>query len=220
MRPAGLSALLWLFAAGCGAAPVVPLGESQSGIATYYDATGAGNCSFDPTGSLDVAAMNAEQYAGSAACGQCVRVEGPKGEVTVRIVDQCPECGRGHLDLSREAFAQVAAVAEGRVPIRWTVVACDVSGNLAYRFKEGSSAYWTALQVRNHRVAVRQLEYRSGSGAWVSIPREPYNYFVVSSGVGAGAFSLRVTAVDGQQLEDALPGVRDGQVVSGAGQFK
>jgi expansin len=215
-----LPAALTLFAlAGCRPAPVVPLGEVQDGIATYYDATGAGNCSFDPTGDLNVAAMNAEQYARSAACGECVRVEGPKGVVTVRIVDQCPECQRGHLDLSREAFAQVATLADGRVPVRWTVVACDVGGSLAYRFKEGSSQYWTALQVRNHRLPIRSLELRSGSG-WVDLPRESYNYFVAAQGVGTGAFTVRVTSSDGQQLEDALQGVRDGQVVSGAVQFR
>ena len=84
-------------ASGTGA----PFGDVHDGVATYYDATGAGACSFDPTpGDLDVAAMNAPEFAGSAVCGECVAVTGPRGSVTVRIVDLCPECLAGHLDLS------------------------------------------------------------------------------------------------------------------------
>src|SRR5262245_57271604 len=61
-----------------------PIGAMQQGIATFYDATGAGNCSFDATpGDLRVAAMNTPQYANSAACGTCVAVTGPRGSVTV-----------------------------------------------------------------------------------------------------------------------------------------
>ncbi|HLE51108.1 MAG TPA: expansin EXLX1 family cellulose-binding protein, partial [Anaerolineales bacterium] len=92
----------------------------HQGIATYYAATGAGACSFDPSPQdLMVAAMNAEQYDNAAVCGAYLYVTGPQGAVTVRIVDLCPECQAGHLDLSREAFAQIAELPQGRVPITW-----------------------------------------------------------------------------------------------------
>jgi expansin (peptidoglycan-binding protein) len=199
---------------------IAPLGEAQSGIATYYRATGDGACMFGPTGDLDVTAMNHVQYAGSAACGQCVEVEGPGGTVAVRVVDLCPECGVGHLDLSALAFARIADPADGRVDIRWTPVTCPVAGNVAYRFKEGSSRWWTAIQVRNHRLPIQALAYRT-DGDWIDVPREDYNYFVVAGGVGTdGPFEVRITAVDGQELEDELPGVQAGQVFTGSGQFQ
>src|SRR5689334_14417311 len=107
-RPASLqnALVLALASLACGACGDsasgggVALGSEQKGIATFYDATGAGNCSYDPGGDLMVAAMNREQYDNSAACGQCVDIVGPKGNVRVRIVDQCPDCDKGHLDLS------------------------------------------------------------------------------------------------------------------------
>jgi expansin len=238
LRPVTLSCVLVL--AGCGSDPDrsgstggpprgsagadgggAPQGEFQQGLITYYAATGGGNCMFDPTpDDLLVGAMNESQYAGSAACGECVEVEGPKGTVTVRIVDRCPECAPGHVDLSREAFARVANVADGRVAVRWRVVSCAVSGPVAYRFKEGSSQWWTALQVRNHRLPIQKLEWRRGSDAWASVPRESYNYFVVNGGVGPGPFQVRVTATDGQQLEDALPAATEGPTIPGAAQFR
>ncbi len=197
-----------------------PLGQDQHGDGTYYGATGAGACSFDATpNDLDVAAMNAPEYAGSAVCGACVAITGPKGGVTVRIVDLCPECKSGDLDLSQEAFAKIADVSAGRVKITWHVVPCAVTGNVAYRFKEGSSQYWTAIQVRNHRLPIAKLEWQK-QGVWQDVARESYDYFVVAGGVGTGAIPLRVTAIDGQTLVDTLPGVLDAMVVSGASQFK
>jgi expansin (peptidoglycan-binding protein) len=197
-----------------------PLGQDQTGDGTYYAATGDGACSFGPSpNDLDVAAMNAPQFAGSAVCGECVAVTGPKGSVTLRIVDLCPECKSGDLDMSQEAFAMIADVSAGRVKITWHVVPCAVTGSVAYRFKEGSSQYWTAIQVRNHRLPIAKLEWQT-QGAWQDIPREGYDYFVIAGGVGTtGAFQVRVTAIDGQTLVDTLPGVSAGQTVSGAAQF-
>lgn len=198
----------------------IMLGQPENGRATYYAATGAGNCGFDPTpNDLDVAAMDAPEYDGSAVCGECVQVTGPKGMVTVRIVDQCPGCEMGHLDLSQEAFAKIADVSAGNVPITWEVVACDVQGPIQYHFKDGSSQYWTAIQVRNHKLPIAKLEVQLG-GTWTDVPRLDYNYFVQASGVGTtGSFGVRVTSSTGEVLTDTLPGVMANTTVPGAAQF-
>jgi expansin len=137
----------------------------------------------------------------------------------VRIVDLCPECEVGHLDLSQQAFAQIADVSAGRVPITWQVVACDVTGNISYELKDGSSQYWTAIQVRNSRLPIASLEWQE-NGAWTEIQRADYNYFVVASGVGPASYQVRVTASDGQTLEDTLPPVQPSSTVQGSGQFQ
>jgi expansin (peptidoglycan-binding protein) len=197
--------------------------ETRSGVITYYAADGGGSCGFDPSpNDLDVAAFDAADFAGSATCGACVRVTGPKGVVTVRIVDQCPECERGHLDLSKQAFAKIADVAAGHVEVSFQMVACDVTGNIAYHIKEGSSKWWTAIQIRNHRLPIAKLEYRKG-GAFVEMKREDYNYFVDESGVGdqPSGLAVRVTASDGQTLEDTLPGtIQPDTTIEGKAQFR
>src|SRR5690242_21027010 len=99
---------------GAGSCSTIPADESGDG--TYYDATGAGNCGFDATPSdLMVAAMNAVDYGTADWCGACVEVTGPMGTTTVRIVDQCPECSKGDLDLSPEAFAMLSPLSAGRI---------------------------------------------------------------------------------------------------------
>ena len=218
------AALLPLLAA-CG--PTDPgealraLSEYQDGLITFYDANGSGNCSFAPSPQdLDVAAMNIGQYQNSAVCGTCVEIEGPKGNLRVRIVDSCPDCSTlGHLDLSREAFAKIANPVDGRVKVRWRMVTCDVRGPIRYHFKDGSSPWWTAIQVLNHRLPVTKLEYWK-NGAWVPVKRVSYNYFVEPSGMGAGSIKVRVTASDGQTLEDTLPEAASNKTVDGAAQFK
>ena len=54
----------------------------------------------------------------------------------------------------------------------------------------------------------------------MNVPREPYNYFVAGGGAGPGMVHLRITAADGQVLEDRLPAVTDGGLVTGAAQFR
>lgn len=100
-----------------------PQGPENTGEATYYDADGSGACGFKPSNDFFVAAMNDEQYQ-KADCGKCVEVTGPKGTTVVRVVDKCPGCDRGDLDLSMTAFSKVANLSDGRIKISWHFVAC------------------------------------------------------------------------------------------------
>ena len=199
----------------CTAAPA-----EETGDGTYYAADGTGNCSFDATpNDLMVAAMNDPDYQNAAWCGACLDLTGPAGEVVVRVVDRCPECKHGDLDLSPDAFAKLSPLSAGRVPITWHEVACPVTGPIHYRFKEGSNPYWTAIQIRNHRYPIAKVEGKDKTGAWVDIPRLSYNYFVDASGLGAGPYALRVTDERGHVVvDDAVP-FAEAQVEAGAAQF-
>ena len=193
----------------------------HQGITTYYHATGAGACSFEPSPQdLMVAAMNAEEFDNAAVCGAYLYVTGPKGAVTVRIVDLCPECKAGHLDLSREAFTQIAELPQGRVPITWQLVSPGLNGPIAYHFKDGSNQWWTAVQIRNHRNPIARLEYFTTGGQWVSVPRTSYNYFVQTNpGMGPGPYTFRVTDSYGNVLSDSgIPHIENG-TVNGSNQF-
>ena len=183
--------------------------------------TGAGACGFDPSpNDLMVTALNAEEYSTAAYCGAYVQVNGTRGSIIVRIVDLCPECLAGHLDLSREAFALIDDPVKGRVPITWRIVSPALSGPIAYHFKDGSNQWWTAVQIRNHRNPIAKFEYRTSGGQWVTVPRVSYNYFVQTNpGMGVGPYTFRVTDLYSNTLTDSgIPFVENG-TVNGAGQF-
>jgi expansin (peptidoglycan-binding protein) len=166
-----------------------------------------------------VGAMNDTDYLGSAACGACARITGPNGEITVRVVDRCPECPEGDIDLSREAFSLIAPLEQGRVPIRWSYVACEVSGPIVYHFKEGSNEFFGAVQIRNHVNPVAIFEWLDGAGVYHGVERADFNFFIEPSGMGPGPYTFRVTDVFGQIVEDAgVPFIEAGNS-SGSEQF-
>lgn len=199
--------------------PFNPL-QTRTGDGTFYDATGAGNCSFPATpNDLMVAAMNNSDYGNSWLCGAFVEIHGPKGSVTVRIVDRCPECKPGDIDLSREAFAKIADPIAGRVPISWKLARASISTPIQYHFKEGSNQWWTAVQIRNHNTPIWKLEYRNASGQFIEVPRLQYNFFVQDSGMGPGPYTFRVTDIFGQTLTDTNIQFIEAGIVPGKAQF-
>ena len=193
----------------------------RTGQATFYDfASGAGNCLFDSTPTdLMVGAMNTADYAGSEICGTCLQVIGPLDTIRIRVVDRCPGCGEGGIDLSPLAFSLLADTSLGRVAIKWRRVECRIVGPIVYHFKDGSNQWWTAVQIRNHRYPVATVEYLTARGAFKSVSRTDYNYFVEPSGMGPGPFTFRVTDIYGDVLVDSgivhLPNLN----VAGKGQF-
>ncbi|MGB1905963.1 MAG: expansin EXLX1 family cellulose-binding protein [Spongiibacter sp.] len=178
--------------------------STHAGVGTHYDYQGGGHCSFTTPRHVMTAAMNATDYQGSAACGGLVVVTNTDNDlsVVVRIDDECPECAPGDIDLDRRAFVAIAQSVTGRIPIRWHYLPNDQDGTLKLHFKEGSSQWWTAVQVRNHRYPIAQLAYRSaGRGAYQPLPREPYNYFIAHSGMGHGPYDFRLTDFTGHTVE-------------------
>ncbi|KAI8084067.1 RlpA-like double-psi beta-barrel-protein domain-containing protein-containing protein [Gilbertella persicaria] len=98
---------------------------SYSGDATYYT-PGLGSCGGENSDSDMIAALNHVQMSNGANsnnnpnCGRSISIKGPNGSVTVKIVDTCPGCASGDIDMSPAAFAKIADLADGRVPISWS----------------------------------------------------------------------------------------------------
>ncbi|MEU1425241.1 expansin EXLX1 family cellulose-binding protein [Kitasatospora sp. NPDC005751] len=176
-------------------------GASYPGVATSYDAAdGNGACSFGPSGDLMVAAMNHTDYESAKACGASVLVRAANGAtLTVRIVNECPlPCAPGQLDLSHQAFAELAELSVGRLPITWTLLSPGAPETMSVRYKTGSTQWWCGIQAIGHRNPVATLEVRA-PGGWRQLPRSDYNYFLSADGTGCGG-PIRVTDIYGEQL--------------------
>ena len=204
-----------------GRPPTVVIGPERTGEGTYYNGSGVVNCSYEGiTDDMLIAALNSTDYGTADWCGACAHVQGPDGEVTVQVVDNCPSCAEGDLDFSPTAFAQIAEMSAGRVPITWTFVSCDLTGPVTYRYKDGSNPGWTEVIVENHRLPIVSLEWSKDQATWTLMERQTYNFFVETSGFGGGNTYVRLTAVDGQQLIDVLPPVQEYLVTEGATNFQ
>ncbi|MFI9546978.1 expansin EXLX1 family cellulose-binding protein [Streptomyces sp. NPDC052016] len=175
-------------------------GVSYQGVATSYDVgNGDGACSFGPTDDVMTAAMNTADYETSKACGAYVLVRAGGTSVTVRITNECPApCEAGQLDLSRQAFAELAPLSAGRIAITWSLLSPSTSDTVSIRYKTGSTRYWCGIQAIGHRNPLARLEVRTG-GAWIALPRTEYNYFLSEQGSGCGG-AIRITDIHGERL--------------------
>jgi expansin (peptidoglycan-binding protein) len=194
---AAVSVALVMAASG---APACAAPVSGSGRATYFDGSKGGNCSYGPPSTNLYVALGPQEYQAGAACGGYVDVKGPKGSVRVKVVDQCPECEKGHLDLSQAAFARIGNVSEGIIPISYKGVQNPpLPGPITMTVKDGASQYWLAILPDNHGNPLAKMEVRTPSGGWVAMKHTDYNYWLDEDGDGRGPFTVRLTDVFGHQ---------------------
>ena len=109
---------------------------------------------------------------GGMACGGCVHVKAktPDGwkEVTVRITDRCPDANCG-VDLGGAPASDIMGIQVGRYYGEWEFVSCEgVEGvwgdSTSIWVKEGASEFWSIIQVRNPKDAVRKIVFNEVDG--------------------------------------------------------
>lgn len=184
-----------------------PKGTVHSGEATFYGGGYSGGCAMlDPISKDDywITAMNLPDWNNAELAGAYLEVTGELGSIHVLVTDLLPEGKKGDLDLYTDAFPLIAPAEKGRVPITWRILPLDSAEDapLSYKYKVGSTKFWCAVQVRNHRYPIEKLEYLNADGEFVELPRRNYNYFEAQSGLGAGPFTFRITDIYGQTVID------------------
>ncbi len=145
-------------------------GGPRSGDSLRARRTRAATASFPtvPANRLTVAA-GPDLYARGAACGGYLAVTSGSRTIRVKIDNQCPECGRGHIDLSDEAFAALAPLGRGLISITYRIVTNPpLSRGLSFVVKSGSSRYWLALLVDNAGNRLRSVEVQA-AGRWLAV---------------------------------------------------
>lgn len=177
-------------------------GATASEIATHYVYNGAGNCSYaSPPANGMFVALSPAEYDSAAACGGYLRVTGPDGWVTVEVIDQCPPCATGHLDLSETAFAKLAPLSAGLINVSYSyLVNPALPGPITAEVKAGSSQYWLALNFDNTGNPLASVEVKTASGSWLGLSQANYNYWIAPSGAGNGPFTVRLTDTQGHQV--------------------
>jgi expansin (peptidoglycan-binding protein) len=192
---------------------------------TSYSAGTSGWCEFDRTLSvlpdfvragLTTAVAepwNGGSYGGVAgeSCGECWEVATLGITRTIMVHDLCPIEGNPicagdhfHFDLSSESAQalDVNGINEGsarRVP-------CPVSGNMYLQLLDRNQWGYVRFQVVNHRIPVRNLEFRAaGGGTWFPARRSGGAWDIPDNGDsfasdGAGGV-FRLTSAQGEILE-------------------
>jgi len=89
-----------------------------SGRGTWYQ-PGLGSCGVSSTSSDAVVALSTNF--GRQYCGKSVQVTYGGKTVTAKVVDSCPSCGPGDLDMSPATFKALAPLSIGAVSVSWSI---------------------------------------------------------------------------------------------------
>ncbi|KAG6358953.1 hypothetical protein INS49_012473 [Diaporthe citri] len=91
---------------------------SYSGDMTYFY-PGLGACGQTNNNNDAVAAVSPAVYASGGACGKTATIHYNGKSTTVKVVDLCPGCSTGSIDVSPTAFQKLASLDAGRVQVTW-----------------------------------------------------------------------------------------------------
>jgi expansin (peptidoglycan-binding protein) len=153
-------------------------------------------------------------------CDACVQLDAETGKSIVARVVTTGVTTENSIDLSPAAFE---ALDSGEFPraMTWQVVKCPDTGNVFYQFQTEANAWWTSLWVRNARVPIAKVEVQSANHAdWAALTRGSDGTYTDSNGFGEGSFTIRVTALDGQVVEDTFSGFSPGDLIESATNFQ
>ncbi|BEI84246.1 hypothetical protein CcaverHIS002_0408500 [Cutaneotrichosporon cavernicola] len=120
--PQNMFALFYLVSfvlAALALAAPVPHAKRFDGKATYYEA-GLGACGGVNTGADKIVALNAQQWDGGAHCGKTITITEGGKSAQATIVDLCPGCPYGALDLSESLFTNFHDTGKGVFQLSWT----------------------------------------------------------------------------------------------------
>ncbi|EGZ29137.1 hypothetical protein PHYSODRAFT_537560, partial [Phytophthora sojae] len=150
--------------------------------------TSSGNCNFMsaiPTASTNYVALNQAQWDNLGGCGRCIEVSCIDEQCTaknktavVQVLDRCPECAHGALDLSPTVYKEITGLDPNRLTVRWRFVDCPDPGTLQVCLKEGSNPNWIAVQPTNTLVGVQTVTINGESTSMVD---STYYYLITST---------------------------------------
>lgn len=95
------------------------LEKRHSGRGTYFK-PGMGACGWWSGSSDMITAISQKRWGGGKYCGRMLRVCHSGKCTRVKIVDMCPGCGKGSLDLSPRAFKKLAPLSQGVIGVSWS----------------------------------------------------------------------------------------------------
>ena len=158
---------------------------------------------------------------GGGVCDACILIETGMGKsIVARVVTYGVEHADGDIDVSPSVFAAIN-VSENPRSQTWHFARCPEEGNMQYEFQTGSNPYWTSLWVRNPRMPLAKAEVKTATGKdFVALTRAGDGTLTDASGFGGGAFTLRLTSMDGQVVTEDQPGFKAGALVKSTQQFQ
>jgi hypothetical protein len=177
----------------------------------------------------DITGLGGEYLAGvsnsyaenGGVCDACILIDTAQGEsIVARVVTYGVTSEPGNIDVSPSVYDSLN---HGEYPrtMSWVFTNCPDTGALRYEFQTGANVWWTSFWVRNQKVPVTKVEVKSTNHAeFFELRRETDGTVNDDGGFGEGEFTLRITAMDGQVIEDTFPSFEPGELKVSTKQFE
>ncbi|KAI0013774.1 RlpA-like double-psi beta-barrel-protein domain-containing protein-containing protein [Xylariaceae sp. FL0662B] len=105
---------------------------AYSGDMTFYT-PGLGACGGTNNENDRIVALSPAQYGNDAnpnkakVCGKHIKIHYSGKTTTAKVVDKCPGCASGSIDVSPSVFKQLASLDKGRVKVTWEYTSSSAS---------------------------------------------------------------------------------------------
>ncbi|MBN2529147.1 MAG: hypothetical protein JXR76_22345 [Deltaproteobacteria bacterium] len=156
-----------------------------------------------------------------AICDACILVKTAKGKsIVARVVTYGATNEPGDIDVSPSVYTALN-MEEWPRDMTWELTACPDTGNLYYEFQTEANVWWSSLWVRNAKVPIEKVEVKSKKHPeFTEMKRGGDGTLTDGSGFGEGPFTLRMTGIDGQVIEEEFEGFSAGELIIGKKQFQ
>ncbi|KAF7982260.1 hypothetical protein HWV62_29497 [Athelia sp. TMB] len=105
------------------AAPTSPAARSlekrHSGTGTWFEPD-VGNCGWRNKSTDMIVALPTSDYDGGKHCGKKIKIKSEGKTHTAEVVDRCPDCHEGSLDMSPSLFKEFASLGKGEIKVTWS----------------------------------------------------------------------------------------------------
>jgi hypothetical protein len=168
-----------------------------------------------------LAGVASELADGGGVCDACIAIETAQGRsIVARVVTYGSEQDPDDIDVSPGVYEAIHA---GEYPrsMSWRFARCPDMGPLRLEYQSAANPYWTSLWIRAPREPVTRVEVRSAAHAsYTALRRASDGTLTDDGGFGEGAFSLRITGLDGQSVTQDFASFSAGSVVTSQMQFE
>jgi expansin len=168
-----------------------------------------------------IAGVSGELSQGGGVCDACILITtATERSIVARVVTYGVSNAPGDLDVSPSVYAVLNSEEYPRT-MSWQFSSCPDSGNLSYEFQTEANVYWTSLWVRNPKQPLSKVEVQSANHQeFFELRRGTDGTLTDDGGFGEGAFTLRLTALDGQVISETFDSFEAGALLESEQQFE
>lgn len=140
-------------------------------------------------------------------CDTCAELTANGHTLIAHVVTYGDETGVSDVDVSPEANEALGGKVSSK--LTWRFITCPTQNPIYYTFdgREWSNTWYFRVWIRNARVPVAKVEYQLSGKGWAGMNWQDDGAWEVDSKDFSAGFNLRVTSIDGQTVEDAIPGI-------------